>query len=389
MLFYVVHAAGSAIYFVFFFLLLLASRVPRTNLGCGWWALAIFLACIARVSFSWMQADDAAIAKLLYALLTLAEKLALLIGVIKFFNVEVKLRTVLSMVGVMQLWVLSAHFFQYGSSVYSIGLALCNAICLGMVSWFVWNSTVTIPRISKVAIVTASSLMVLLWLIFVPVSRYLYADWRTMSFVAGTFVMVLLYTSLISAVFVLFQKRLLDSEMKALDLAYKDPLTGLSNKRYIDALFGQALQLANRPHQLLALYYIDLDKFKPVNDEAGHKAGDQVLKNVAERLTKAIRSTDICARLGGDEFVVIATQLESDEQAELIATKLLSCLNEDHEVNNRRYQVGASIGVSLYPHHGATFMKLLERADEAMYVMKKEGRGGYRMAIPDAPTDTP
>ncbi len=380
MLFYVVHAAGSAIYFVFFFLLLLASRVPRTNPGCGWWAFAIFLACIARVSFSWMQADDAAIAKLLYALLTLAEKLALLIGVIKFFNVEIKLRTVLSMVGVMQLWVLSAHFFQYGSSVYSTGLALCNAICLGMVSWFVWNSTVTIPRISKVAIVTASSLMVLLWLIFVPISRYLYADWRTMSFVAGTFVMVLLYTSLISAVFVLFQKRLLDSEMKALDLAYKDPLTGLSNKRYIDALFGQALQLANRPHQLLALYYIDLDKFKPVNDEAGHKAGDQVLKNVAERLTKAIRSTDICARLGGDEFVVIATQLESDEQAELIAIKLLSSLNEDHEVNNRRYQVGASIGVSLYPHHGATFMELLEQADEAMYIMKKEGRGGYRVA---------
>lgn len=380
MLFYSIHSAGSAIYLVFFFLLLIARKVPRTNPGCGWWALAIFLACLARLAFSWIHEADVATAKLLYSLLTLTEKLALLIGVARFFAVNINLPALCSMVIAMQLWILSAHFLQYNATTYSSGLALFNAICLAMVSWYTWHSTVVIPTLSKTAIVLSSTAMALLWLIFVPVSRYLYADWRTLSFVAGTVIMVLLYTSLISAVLMLFQKRLLESEAQALELAYKDPLTGLSNKRYVDALFGKALQLANRPHQLLALYYIDLDKFKPVNDEAGHKAGDLVLKIVAERLTKAIRSTDICARLGGDEFIVVATQLESTEQARLIAEKLLNCLNEPYQVNNKQYQVGASIGISLYPEHGKTFPELLEKADEAMYVMKRDGRGGYRMA---------
>lgn len=381
MLFYSIHSAGSAIYLVFFFLLLIARKVPRTNPGCGWWAIAIFLACLARISFAWMQESDAALAKLLYSLLTLSEKLALLIGVARFFAIHINLPALCSMVIAMQLWILSAHFLQYNATTYSSGLALFNAIFLAMVSWFTWRSAVVIPVLNKTAIIVFSVAMAMLWLIFVPVSRYLYADWRTLSFVAGTVVMVLLYTSLISSVLMLFQKRLLDSEAQALELAYKDPLTGLSNKRYVDALFGKALQLANRPHQLLALYYIDLDKFKPVNDEAGHKAGDLVLKTVAERLTSAIRSTDICARLGGDEFIVVATRLESTEQARLIAEKLLSCLNEPYQVNNKQYQVGASIGISLYPEHGKTFTELLEKADEAMYVMKRNGRGSYRMAI--------
>lgn len=380
MLFYMIHTAGSAIYLVFFFLLLIARKVPRTNPGCGWWALAIFLACLARISFAWMQENDADLAKLLYSLLTLSEKLALLIGVVRFFTVNINIPALCTMVFVMQLWVLSAYIWQYDATAYSSGLALFNATCLAMVSWYTWRSTVVIPRLSKTAIVVCSAAMALHWLIFVPVSRLLYADWRTMSFVIGTVIMVLLYTTLISAVLMLFQKRLLDSEAHALDLAYKDPLTGLSNKRYVDSLFGKALQLANRPHQLLALYYIDLDKFKPVNDEAGHKAGDVVLKTVAERLSSVIRSTDICARLGGDEFIVVTTQLESSAQAGLIAEKLLNRLNEAYPVNNKLYQVGASIGISLYPEHGKTFPELLEKADEAMYAMKRDGRGGYRMA---------
>ena len=219
MLFYSIHSAGSAIYLVFFFLLLIARKVPRTNPGCGWWALAIFLACLARLSFSWIHEADVATAKLLYSLLTLAEKLALLIGVARFFAVNINLAALCSMVIAMQLWILSAHFLQYNATTYSSGLALFNAICLAMVSWYTWRSTVVIPTLSKTAIVLSSTAMALLWLIFVPVSRYLYADWRTMSFVAGTVVMVLLYTSLISAVLVLFQKRLLDSEAQALELA--------------------------------------------------------------------------------------------------------------------------------------------------------------------------
>ncbi|WP_215399229.1 GGDEF domain-containing protein [Rheinheimera oceanensis] len=379
MLFQIVHSAGSAIYFVFFVLLLLASRVPRTNPGCGWWAAAIFVAFIARLTFLHVQADDAALAKLLYALLSITEKLLLLIGAARFFGVVLSRRTLLFVVLLMQLWLLNAHLYQFSTAVYSFGLALFNAVCLLIFIITVWYGSVALQRGIKLTIILTCALLMLHWLLFVPISRMLYQDWRTMAFIIGTALVVMQYTALIAAVLSLFQQRLLESESKALELAYKDPLTGLSNKRYVDTLFGKALQLATRPHQFLALYYIDLDKFKPVNDQAGHKVGDLVLKEVAQRMQTCLRSTDICARIGGDEFVVIATQLEQQSQAAGIAEKILQSLQQPYVVEGKTYQLGASIGISLYPEHGAAFSDLLEKADTAMYQMKNAGRGGYRI----------
>ncbi len=378
MLFQIVHSAGSAIYFVFSILLLLASQVPRTNPGCGWWAAAIFVAFVARLAFLSVQADDAALAKLLYALLSITEKLLLLIGAARFFATVLSPRILLLMTLSMQLWLLSAHFYQYSSAVYSSGLALFNASCLLLFIISVLRGTVALHAGIKLTIILTCALLMLHWLLFVPISRMVYHDWRTVAFIIGTALVVMQYTALIAAVLSLFQKRLLDSESKALELAYKDPLTGLSNKRYVDALFGKALQLATRPHQFLALYYIDLDKFKPVNDQAGHKVGDLVLQQVAQRMQACLRSTDICARIGGDEFVVIATQLEQQQQAAEIAKKILHCLQQPYIVEGKTYQLGASIGISLYPKHGTAFADLLEKADAAMYQMKNAGRGGYR-----------
>lgn len=377
MLFQIVHTAGSAIYFVFFILFLLSSRVPRTNAGSGWWALAIFLAFLARLSFLGIHTDDAAMAKLLYSLLTLSEKLMLMIGCARFFGPIFKTRSLVGLVLIMQLWVLSAHVWQYPSWLYSTGLSVFNGLCLFILIITVWRGTAPIHPLIKTAIVLLSALLMLHWLMFVPVSRFFYEAWRTTAFIAGTGMVVLLYTALISAVFSMFQQRLQESESRALELAYKDPLTGLSNKRYVDALFDKALQLATRPHQSLAVYYIDLDKFKPVNDQAGHKVGDMVLKEVALRLQSCIRSTDICARIGGDEFVVIATQLEQESHAADIASKILDRLNATYRIDNHEYHVGASIGVSIYPAHGDIFTDLLEKADSAMYQMKNSGRGGY------------
>ncbi|TXH96814.1 MAG: GGDEF domain-containing protein [Rheinheimera sp.] len=162
---------------------------------------------------------------------------------------------------------------------------------------------------------------------------------------------------MLSTVIVLFCRRLTESEAKALELAYQDPLTGLSNKRYVDVLFGQALQLANRPHQALAVFYIDLDNFKPINDSAGHKTGDAVLQEVARRLKASLRSTDICARIGGDEFVVIATQIEQEEYVQEIAAKLLKQMQQPVVIDGHSYELGASIGVSLHPRHGQELAK--------------------------------
>ncbi|HEY0891652.1 MAG TPA: GGDEF domain-containing protein, partial [Cellvibrio sp.] len=163
------------------------------------------------------------------------------------------------------------------------------------------------------------------------------------------------------------------------DLAYHDPLTGLNNQRYMTTLFDQALLLATRPHQMLAVIYIDLDNFKPINDTDGHLVGDEVLKTIAKRLVDNTRSTDICARMGGDEFVVIATQLESEEHAHQIAAKLLQQCCNDVLINDKNYRLGASVGVSVYPAHGNDLTQLLKNADEAMYEVKKNGKSGYQV----------
>jgi diguanylate cyclase (GGDEF)-like protein len=231
----------------------------------------------------------------------------------------------------------------------------------------------------KRGIVLVLCLLALHWSLVVPLYLWWLPDWRQLGFVYGTALAMLQYLLLLMAVIMLFCRRLTESESKALELAYQDPLTGLSNKRYVDVLFGQALQLANRPHQALAVFYIDLDNFKPINDSAGHKTGDLVLQEVARRLKASLRSTDICARIGGDEFVVIATQIEQEHYVQEIAAKLLKQLQKPVEINGHSYELGASIGVSLHPRHGQELAELLEKADSAMYQVKQQGRNGYRL----------
>ena len=203
--------------------------------------------------------------------------------------------------------------------------------------------------------------------------------WFTQGFVLGTALVLTQYFSLLAAVLLSFQKRLMEAESRALYLAFQDPLTGLSNQRYMRTLFENALILANRPHQQVAVVFIDIDNFKPVNDRAGHRVGDEVLKEMAARLRTTTRSTDICARIGGDEFVAICTQLESEERAHDIARKLLKAFTELLLIEGREYLLGASIGISLYPRHGTTLAELLECADRAMYQIKGGGKNGYRI----------
>ncbi|WP_377701819.1 diguanylate cyclase domain-containing protein [Pseudoduganella sp. UC29_71] len=209
-----------------------------------------------------------------------------------------------------------------------------------------------------------------------PLVLYLFPSWFRNGFVLGTVLVLVQYLSLLAAVLAQFQSRLLEAESKALDLAFLDPLTGLNNKRHVHTLFDQALVLATRPHQVVAVFYIDLDNFKPINDTAGHAAGDEVLKTVAARLKGSTRSTDICARVGGDEFVVIGTQLDSEEQAEGIARKLLAQLTMPVLVNGRSHALGASIGIGLHPRHGSTLPELMQCADQAMYYVKRNGKSG-------------
>jgi diguanylate cyclase (GGDEF)-like protein len=170
------------------------------------------------------------------------------------------------------------------------------------------------------------------------------------------------------------------SERKRLEerlenLAHYDALTQLPNRTLLQDRLEQALLNCDRQEQQLALLFIDLDGFKPVNDQFGHAFGDEVLKEVARRLNGHIRAVDTAARLGGDEFVVILGNIGQRENAEKIARKLITALAMPYHIAGKQAALAASIGISLYPDEKCPASELLRQADEAMYSAKKAGKG--------------
>jgi len=162
-------------------------------------------------------------------------------------------------------------------------------------------------------------------------------------------------------------------EQKILYQAFHDALTGLPNRVYFRILLDDALARARRNHAPLALAYLDLDRFKPINDQLGHHVGDKVLAELAKRLQQALRASDHVARLGGDEFVAILEASGTSAEAEAAAAKLHTAIDSPFTIDGHVLQIGVSIGIALYPIHGDTAETLLAHADQAMYEAKKAG----------------
>ncbi len=160
-------------------------------------------------------------------------------------------------------------------------------------------------------------------------------------------------------------------------LARFDTLTGLANRTSLFEHLDHAIGRSRRHGRAFALLFIDLDRFKDVNDAFGHATGDEVLRTMARRLQVAIRSGDDAARIGGDEFVVVAEDLERPDVAAEFAARLLDTLAEPIVLHGQECRVGASIGIALYPGDGEDAPTLLKRADLAMYRAKEAGRNGF------------
>ncbi|MGF6770148.1 diguanylate cyclase (GGDEF)-like protein [Paraburkholderia sp. GAS199] len=160
-------------------------------------------------------------------------------------------------------------------------------------------------------------------------------------------------------------------------LATHDVLTGLPNRMLFMQKFEAAIAEATRRQEQLAVLFVDLDRFKQINDQFGHSVGDKVLVAVARRLKQALCTADIAARLGGDEFIVLIEGPRSAEAAPGIATRIMDTVNEELAIDGQRMTVGASIGISQFPTDGVTTEELLLHADAAMYAAKSGGRFAY------------
>ncbi len=170
----------------------------------------------------------------------------------------------------------------------------------------------------------------------------------------------------------------LDAEGKLMRLAHYDALTGLPNRNLLADRLRQALVFASRHRMRVALMFLDLDRFKNINDSLGHHVGDQILKEVAARLTRGLRGGDTVARLGGDEFVVVLQEVRNAHDAAMVAQNLLRDLAPPYLVDGRELHVSASVGITLYPDDGRDGDVLMQNADVAMYHVKDGGRNNYQ-----------
>jgi diguanylate cyclase (GGDEF)-like protein/PAS domain S-box-containing protein len=162
-------------------------------------------------------------------------------------------------------------------------------------------------------------------------------------------------------------------------LAYHDALTGLPNRLLFKDRLGVALTLAQRETRKLAVIFLDLDRFKIINDSLGHNAGDYLLQNVASRIQHCVRESDTVARLGGDEFILLLPMLSQAEGAARIAQKILETIKQPFIIDNRELYVTTSVGISIYPDDGMDSDTLIKNADTAMYQAKELGRNNYQL----------
>lgn len=171
--------------------------------------------------------------------------------------------------------------------------------------------------------------------------------------------------------------KLAEKEAQARHSAYHDGLTGLPNRSLLQDRFQQARSQAMRHRKPLALLLLDLDQFKQVNDELGHASGDELLQEVARRMTKAIRGADTACRYGGDEFVIMLPFVDNPDTATALAAEIARRLCEPYMIDGHIIRMSVSIGVAVYPGDGQTFDNLMRQADIAMYRAKRTGQNAF------------
>lgn len=178
------------------------------------------------------------------------------------------------------------------------------------------------------------------------------------------------------------------AQHELIHLVNHDSLTGLPNRSMFNKHLEIMLNSAQRHNKILALFFMDLDGFKAINDTHGHEVGDRLLVEIAERLRNCVRKEDIVARMGGDEFTILLSELTQAEDVNVIAQKFINSVRQSVRIGDRICHVGVSIGISLFPTHAADSDSLLRLADDAMYAAKADGKNTYRLSTTDITTTT-
>ncbi len=200
----------------------------------------------------------------------------------------------------------------------------------------------------------------------------LYDEWMTLTAVKNEQGRIINYVGVFSDITEIKQ-----SQSKLHELVYHDALTGLPNRRLLNELLEQSIKRAEREERQLAVLFIDLDRFKAINDTLGHPIGDKLLFEVSKRITRAVRESDVVARHGGDEFLVLMDIAGEQEDAALVAQKIIYTLQLEFVIDGKEIFIGASVGISIFPKDGRDVESLVKAADIAMYQVKNHGKNNH------------
>jgi len=174
------------------------------------------------------------------------------------------------------------------------------------------------------------------------------------------------------------ERKLLQEKLKK--MAFHDELTQLPNRRLFQDRMQQTLKEAKRNNRKFALLYMDIDKFKWVNDHLGHSVGDELLQLFGERVSACLRESDTLARQGGDEFTILLPNVKEEENVLLCVDRIIESLQEEWTIGEHTFKTTSSIGIAFYPQDGTNMDQLFTSADQALYSAKKSGRNTYRMS---------
>lgn len=377
--FVVILIAGAVAYVLTSLLFLLTKDMPRTNSGAGWWAIASLAAGLGYVALLVLGMRGLpAHGEAVYNMLFVVWASALAIGGARFLDRPMAAGRVLVAAAAVSVWLGFFYFIAPAPLPAALAVSLfCGTLNL-LLAWRFARASEGDVRRRVIAVALAVSGVH--WLDY-PLLRPV--EWfAPIGFSLCAVVSVTINVLLAGLVLAQFRRRMVAAEQAALLVATRDALTGLGNRFSLDAQYEHAAARAVRSGNGLALLFVDLDDFKPINDRFGHDAGDLVLVNVARRLQGLFRESDIVARLGGDEFVIIATDLAPASRGALIAKaeRLVEALREPMVIEGASCAIGASVGVAFQPEHGDTLDHLLAAADQAMYDAKRRGKSGLRVA---------
>jgi len=176
-------------------------------------------------------------------------------------------------------------------------------------------------------------------------------------------------------------KKLEQTQEELEQLARYDSLTGLSNRKFFYEQLDKLIERVRRENRIMAVMFLDLDNFKPVNDVHGHSTGDLLLKSVAKRITSCLRKNDIAARLGGDEFIIAYETAGTEENIAITARRIVETISDIYTINGLKLTISTSIGISVYPKDGDDMDILIRNADAAMYSSKEAGGNNYNLFV--------